>query len=169
MTGACRPPALRWAEIIAVGSELLVPPRLDTNSLFITERLNEYGIEVRAKAIVGDRREDLEAVVRAALARTELVVLCGGLGPTDDDLTRDAVSAVTGRPLREQAGVLDGIRQRFAARGARMPDINRRQAMVPEGADVIPNGFGTAPGLWLEHAGRVLERLSALMSGKTSL
>jgi nicotinamide-nucleotide amidase len=139
-----------------VGSELLVPPRLDTNSLFITERLNEYGIEVRAKAIVGDRREDLEAVVRAALARTELVVLCGGLGPTDDDLTRDAVSAVTGRALREQAGILDGIRQRFAARGARMPEINRRQAMVPEGADVIPNGFGTAPGLWLEHEGRVL-------------
>ena len=156
MTGACRPPALRWAEIIAVGSELLVPPRLDTNSLVITERLNEYGVEVRAKAIVGDRREDLEAVLRAALARTELVVLCGGLGPTDDDLTRDAVSAVTGRALREQAGVLDGIRQRFAARGARMPDINRRQAMVPEGADVIPNGFGTAPGLWLEHEGRVL-------------
>jgi nicotinamide-nucleotide amidase len=139
-----------------VGSELLVPPRLDTNSLFITERLNEYGIEVRAKAIVGDRREDLEAVVRAALARTELVVVCGGLGPTDDDLTRDAVSAVTGRTLREQSGILDGIRQRFAARGARMPEINRRQAMVPEGADVIPNGLGTAPGLWLEHEGRVL-------------
>ena len=139
-----------------MGSELLVPPRLDTNSLVITERLNEYGVEVRAKAIVGDRREDLEAVLRAALARTELVVLCGGLGPTDDDLTRDAVSAVTGRALREQAGILDGIRQRFAARGARMPDINRRQAMVPEGADVIPNGFGTAPGLWLEHEGRVL-------------
>jgi nicotinamide-nucleotide amidase len=139
-----------------VGSELLVPPRLDTNSLFITERLNDYGIEVRAKAIVGDRREDLEAVLRAALARTELVVLCGGLGPTDDDLTRDAVSAVTGRALREQAGILDGISQRFAARGARMPEINRRQAMVPEGADVIPNGLGTAPGLWLEHEGRVL-------------
>jgi nicotinamide-nucleotide amidase len=156
MTGALRPACLRWAEIIAVGSELLVPPRLDTNSLFITERLNDYGIEVRAKAIVGDRREDLEAVLRAALARTELVVLCGGLGPTDDDLTRDAVSAVTGRALCEQAGILDGIRQRFAARGARMPEINRRQAMVPEGADVIPNGFGTAPGLWLEHEGRVL-------------
>ena len=156
MTGALRPPSLRWAEIIAVGSELLVPPRLDTNSLVITERLNESGIEVRAKAIVGDRREDLEAVLRAALARTELVVLCGGLGPTDDDVTRDAVSAVTGRALRERAGILDGIRQRFAARGARMPEINRRQAMVPEGADVIPNGFGTAPGLWLEHEGRVL-------------
>ena len=149
-------PAVRWAEIIAVGSELLVPPRLDTNSLFITERLNEYGIEVRAKAIVGDRPADLEAVLRAALARTDLVVLCGGLGPTDDDLTREAVSAVTGRALREQPELLEGIRRRFAARGARMPEINRRQAMVPEGADVLPNGFGTAPGLWLEHDGHVL-------------
>jgi nicotinamide-nucleotide amidase len=147
---------LQWAEIIAVGSELLVPPRLDTNSLFITERLNEYGIEVRAKVIVGDRSGDLESVLRAALARTELVVLCGGLGPTDDDLTREAVSAVTGRVLREEPGVLEVIRQRFAARRARMPEINRRQAMVPDGAEVIPNGFGTAPGLWLEHDGRVL-------------
>jgi nicotinamide-nucleotide amidase len=156
MSGAGRTSPLRRAEIIAVGSELLVPPRLDTNSLFITEKLNDCGIEVRAKAIVGDRREDLEAVLRAALSRTDLVVLCGGLGPTDDDLTREAVAAVTGREMHEDASVLDGIRQRFAARGARMPDINRRQAMVPAGADVIPNGFGTAPGLWLEHDGRVL-------------
>jgi nicotinamide-nucleotide amidase len=155
MNEARRPP-LQWAEIIAVGSELLVPPRLDTNSLFITERLNEYGIEVRAKTIVGDRRGDLETVLRAALGRTDLVVVCGGLGPTDDDLTRDAVAAVTGRALREQREIVEGIRQRFAARGARMPDINVRQALVPEGADVIPNGFGTAPGLWIEHEGRVL-------------
>jgi nicotinamide-nucleotide amidase len=156
MSEAGRRAPLQWAEIIAVGSELLVPPRLDTNSLFITERLNECGIDVRAKAIVGDRPGDLEAVLRAALSRTEFVVLCGGLGPTDDDLTRDAVAAVTGRGLREQPAILDGIRQRFAARGARMPAINRRQALVPDGAEVIPNGFGTAPGLWLEHDGRVL-------------
>jgi nicotinamide-nucleotide amidase len=151
---ALRP--LRWAEIIAVGSELLVPPRIDTDSLLITGQLNDYGIEVRAKAVVGDRRRDLEAMIRAALDRTDLVVLCGGLGPTDDDLTREAVAAVTGRPMREDAGVLEGIRQRFRARGARMPDINRRQAMVPEGAAILANAFGTAPGLWLEHEGRVL-------------
>jgi nicotinamide-nucleotide amidase len=153
--GARRPP-VQWAEIIAVGSELLVPPRLDTNSLFITERLNECGIEVRAKAVVGDRRRDLEAVLRDALGRTELVVICGGLGPTDDDLTREAVSAVTGRALREQPDIVDAIRARFAARGVRMAAINRRQAMVPEGANVLPNGFGTAPGLWIEHEGRIL-------------
>jgi nicotinamide-nucleotide amidase len=151
-----RGPAVRWAEIIAVGTELLVPPRLDTNSLVITERLNDLGIEVRAKAVVGDRREDVESALRGALARTELVVLCGGLGPTDDDLTRDAVAAVLGRPLHEDADVVERIRQRFASRSARMPEINRRQALVPEGAEVVPNGMGTAPGLWIAHGDRIV-------------
>jgi nicotinamide-nucleotide amidase len=155
MTDAATPP-LRWAEIIAVGTELLVPPRVDTNSLYITERLNEYGIDVRVKSVVGDRRGDLESALRAALARTELVVLCGGLGPTDDDLTREAVAAVIERPLEEDAGVVDSIRQRFASRGARMPEINRRQAMVPRGAVLLPNALGTAPGLWIEHDRRVI-------------
>lgn len=142
------------AAIIAVGSELLVPPRQDTNSLFITERLNDIGIEVTSKAIVGDRPDDLAAALRCALAHADLVVLCGGLGPTEDDVTREAVAGVLGRPLDEDAGVLDGIRQRFARRGARMPEINRRQALVPRGAAVIANPSGTAPGLWLEHGGR---------------
>ena len=155
MTGPAASP-LRWAEIIAVGTELLVPPRVDTNSLYITERLNEYGIEVRAKTVVGDRRGDLESALRAALARTGLVVLCGGLGPTDDDVTRDAVAAVIERPLEEDGGVVDSIRRRFAARGARMPEINRRQAMVPRGAVLLPNALGTAPGLWIEHDGRTV-------------
>ena len=155
MTGPAASP-LRWAEIIAVGTELLVPPRVDTNSLYITERLNEYGIEVRAKTVVGDRRGDLESALRAALARTGLVVLCGGLGPTDDDVTRDAVAAVIERPLEEDGGVVDSIRRRFAARGARMPEINRRQAMVPRGAVLLPNVLGTAPGLWIEHDGRTV-------------
>jgi len=155
MTGAAAPPP-RWAEIIAVGTELLVPPRVETNSLYITERLNEFGIEVRAKTVVGDRRGDLASALRAALARTEWIILCGGLGPTDDDVTRDAVAAVIERPLEEDGGVVDSIRQRFAARGARMPEINRRQAMVPQGAVLLPNALGTAPGLWIEHDGRVV-------------
>lgn len=149
-------PGLRWAEIIAVGTELLVPPRIDTNSLFITEQLNGLGIEVRAKAIVGDRRPDLDAVLRGALARTGLVVLCGGLGPTDDDLTREVVAACLGRLLEEDADVRDQIERRFAARGARMPEINRRQALVPAGAAVLANPMGTAPGLWIEHDGRIV-------------
>lgn len=146
----------RRAEIIAVGSELLVPPRLDTNSLFITERLAAVGIDVRVKMVVGDCRDDLETVCRQSIGRADYVILTGGLGPTDDDLTRDAVAAVLGRPLREDAAVLDRIRERFAARGARMPDVNRRQALVPDGAEVLVNAAGTAPGLWIPHADGVV-------------
>jgi nicotinamide-nucleotide amidase len=148
--------APRWAEIIAVGSELLVPPRIETNSLFVTERLADVGIEVRLKTIVGDCRTDVEDVFRHAMARSDVVVLTGGLGPTDDDLTRDAVAAVLERPLAEDAAIVARIRQRFASRGVRMPEVNRRQAMVPCGADVLENPLGTAPGLWIEHGGRVV-------------
>jgi nicotinamide-nucleotide amidase len=144
------------AEIIAVGSELLTPTRIDTNSLAITGALNKLGIEVRAKAIVGDRRADLAAVVRGALTRVDLVVLCGGLGPTDDDLTRDVVADVLGRPLREDPTITQAIRARFARRNLTMPDINRRQAMVPDGGVVLANVSGTAPGLWIEHGDQVV-------------
>jgi len=156
MTGVAAAADWAWAEIIAVGSELLVPPRVDTNSIFISDALNAIGIQVRAKAIVGDRRGDLAAVFREALARTPLVILCGGLGPTDDDLTRDAVADVLGLPLEEHAGVLERIRQRFAHRARPMPDVNRRQALVPRGAVVIPNEQGTAPGLWIERAQQIV-------------
>lgn len=156
MSAAPPAPTPRWAEIIAVGSELLVPPRLDTNSLFITDRLGALGIEVRAKTIVGDRLDDLEAVLRGALQRSDVIVLSGGLGPTDDDLTRDAVSRVLGRPMTEHAEIVERIRARFAARGASMPEVNRKQALVPAGAEVIENPRGTAPGLWIDHDGRVV-------------
>ncbi len=149
-------PAPRWAEVIAVGTELLVPPKLDTNSVFITERLNEIGIQVRAKAVVGDVRADLASVLRGALARTELVVVSGGLGPTDDDLTRDAVAEVTGLALEEDAAIVERIRRRFESRGLTMPEVNRRQAQVPRGAVVLQNDNGTAPGLWIPHDGRVI-------------
>ena len=138
------------AEIIAVGSELLTPSRLDTNSLFITERLNTCGIAVRAKSVVGDSHADLAAVLTGALARVDLVLITGGLGPTDDDVTRDAVSAVLARPLREDPQLVERLRARFARRGLDMPAINRRQAMVPEGAEIVPNPYGTAPGLWID-------------------
>ncbi|HVB39091.1 MAG TPA: competence/damage-inducible protein A [Vicinamibacterales bacterium] len=144
------------AYIIAVGSELLTPLRMDTNSLAITERLNAIGIDVRAKAVVGDDLADLGAVVRHALAHADLVVMTGGLGPTADDLTRDAVAEVLGLPLVEDETIVERIRARFAARGWQMPEINRRQARVPRGAVLLPNANGTAPGLWIEHDRRTL-------------
>jgi nicotinamide-nucleotide amidase len=138
------------AEIIAVGSELLTPHRSDTNSLYLTARLNELGIEVRAKAIVGDDRADLSALLAEALARSDLVVLTGGLGPTSDDITREVVADLLDLPLEEDPAILAALRDRFARRGLPMPEINRRQAMVPRTAVPLSNSHGTAPGLWIE-------------------
>ena len=136
--------------IVAVGSEMLTPFRVDTNSLFITERLNAIGCDVRLKAVVGDDVGELARLVDEALAWAGLVVITGGLGPTEDDITRDAVARVLSLPLDVDEQVVDHIRDRFARRGMTMPEINRRQAMVPRGATVLPNPNGTAPGLWLE-------------------
>lgn len=144
------------AEIVAVGSEMLTPTHLDTNSLFITERLNEIGIALQAKSVGGDDRESLKALVADALRRSELLILTGGLGPTDDDLTRDVVAEIVGKPLEFHPDIFERIEQRFAARGLPTPQINRRQAMVPRGAEVLPNSNGTAPGLWIEHEGALL-------------
>jgi nicotinamide-nucleotide amidase len=149
------------AEVIAVGSEMLTPTHVDTNSLFITERLNELGIDLQGKGIAGDDRDVLKSIVSDALGRSDLLILTGGLGPTDDDLTRDVVADVIGRPLEYHAHIFEAIERRFAARGLRTPEINRRQAMVPKGAAVLPNKNGTAPGLWIEHE----EKLIVLLPG----
>jgi nicotinamide-nucleotide amidase len=148
--------ALTRAAIIAVGSELLTPSKLDTNSLQITEHLNRLGIDVIVKAVVGDSRDELALVIGALLERVDLLILCGGLGPTDDDVTREAVAAALGRPLAEDEAITARIRERFKARGFQvpMPEINRRQAMVPAGAVVIENTKGSAPGLWIDHDGK---------------
>lgn len=142
------------AEIIAVGSELLTPDRIDTNSLFLTQRLNHLGIAVARKTIVGDQHDHVRDAFRCALDRVELVVSSGGLGPTLDDLTREAVADLLGRKLALNSGILQGIEARFRRLGRTMPEVNKRQAMVPEGADLLENSRGTAPGLWLEAAGR---------------
>ena len=149
---------LARAAIVAVGSELLTPSRTDTNSLFITEQLNLLGIDVVLKTIVGDDRDELGHAFRAVLARVDLVVFSGGLGPTDDDVTREVVAGVLEKPLREDEEMTSRLRARFAARGYTMPmpEINRRQAMVPVGARVIENAHGSAPGLWLDEGSRVV-------------
>jgi nicotinamide-nucleotide amidase len=147
---------LETAEIIAIGSELLTPHRIDTNSLFLTGALNEIGLAVRVKHVVGDHPDDLDAVLRAALERADVVITTGGLGPTDDDLTREAVARVLGRDLVDVPEILAIISERFVRRGARMPDVNRRQARVIEGATWLPNANGTAPGQLLEAGDRVV-------------
>ena len=149
---------LSRAAIVAVGSELLTPLRVDTNSLFVTEQLNLLGIEVVAKAVIGDDRDELAHVFRYLLERVDLVVFSGGLGPTDDDVTREVVAQVLGRELKEDEALTAQMRARFAARGyaMAMPEINRRQAMVPEGARVVPNTRGSAPGLWIEEGDRLV-------------
>ena len=144
------------AEIIAIGSELLTPHRTDTNSLWLTGRLNSVGIEVQLKTIVGDDESILEESVRDALRRSEVIISTGGLGPTEDDITRKVFARVIGRQLTLDYEVLEGIRERFASRGYQMTPNNERQALIPQGASVLPNPNGTAPGLKMEHEGKLI-------------
>jgi nicotinamide-nucleotide amidase len=137
------------AEILTVGTELLLGQIVDTNAAFIAERLAEAGIDVYFKTTVGDNPSRIEAALRQALQRAQVVLCTGGLGPTEDDLTRDVVAAVTGRPLCLDPALLAQIQARFARRGIPMAKNNERQAQVPEGAEVLENPRGTAPGLLL--------------------
>jgi competence/damage-inducible protein CinA-like protein len=137
--------------IVAVGSEMLTPFRVDTNSLAITERLNAIGYDVRLKAIVADDIGELADVIRSTLGWADLLVMTGGLGPTEDDLTRDAVACVLQLPMDVDEVIVGRLRDRFARRGLAMPENNRRQAMVPRGAIVLENPNGSAPGLLLQH------------------
>ena len=143
-------------EIIAVGSELLTPYRLDTDSLFLTAELNRLGFQVRRKHVIGDRDDDLRDVFLHALERVDVVVSCGGLGPTEDDRTREIVADALGRKLKLNDEILRSIQERFRKFGRTMPEENVRQAMVPEGAEPLANTQGTAPGLWLESDGKVV-------------
>lgn len=134
--------------ILAVGSELLGTERLDTNSLHLTATLERFGLSLERKVVLGDRRATLAAAIRDLLAGHDLVLVSGGLGPTTDDLTREAAADALGRELVLDEGLLEDLRNRFRAYGRRMPEVNRRQAMVPTGAtEVIPNPRGSAPGL----------------------
>ncbi len=138
------------AAILAVGTELLSTDRLDTNSLRLTEALERYGIDLERKLVVGDRRGALAEAIGALVAGHDLVLITGGLGPTTDDLTREAAAEALGRTLTLDEAIVDELRERFRAFGRTMPDVNRRQAMVPSGeTEVIPNRRGSAPGLRL--------------------
>lgn len=144
------------AEILAIGSELLTPQRMDTNSLWLTDQLNTLGVELTMKCVVGDDRERLTAALRDALERTEIVIVTGGLGPTEDDVTRDAVAAALGRPLVFHQDLADGIAERFRKFGRRMAEINLRQAYLVEGGEALDNPNGTAPGQWIDHDSRIV-------------
>jgi nicotinamide-nucleotide amidase len=150
---------VRDAEIIAVGSELLTHDRVDTNSLFITEQLNALGVEVRRKLIVGDERTRLTGAIRDAVAHMDIVVITGGLGPTEDDLTRDAVAAALGRELVFSEEIRGWIEERFRRINRKMADINLRQAYLVAGAEPLANPRGTAPGQWIESNGCVVMML----------
>lgn len=139
------------AEIFAVGSELLTPSKIDTNSLWLTDQLNTLGVEVIGKSVVGDDRELLAGAIQGALARARILVITGGLGPTEDDVTRDAVAAALGRKLVFRDDVLEAIAARFRWIKRPMAEINKRQAWIVEGAEVLPNDRGTAPGQWIAH------------------
>ncbi len=141
------------AEIIAVGSELLTPQRVDTNSLFLTDQLNSLGVEVVTKSVIGDDLNRLADAVRRAISRSPIVILSGGLGPTEDDLTRDSVAAALDRRLIYHPEIADLLEQRFAQMKRKMSEVNKRQAFIIEGAEILPNDRGTAPGQWIEDSG----------------
>jgi nicotinamide-nucleotide amidase len=153
------------AEIIAIGSELLTPFRQDTDSLFLTARLNEFGVAVAFKTVVGDDRRHLTDVARVAVQRADIVIFVGGLGPTEDDLTRECVAEALERPLNRDPEIIAHLYARFAGRQIRMTPNNEQQADVIEGATVLPNANGSAPGQWLVAPVDGRERIIVLLPG----
>jgi competence/damage-inducible protein CinA-like protein len=153
------------AEIIAVGSEMLTPYRMDTNSLYLTEQLNLLGVDVTFKSVVGDDLSRLVAAAQHAMFRSDILIFSGGLGPTEDDLTREAVAQALGVSLRRDPEVLTRLEQRFAERGWKMSPNNTKQADVIEGATVLPNPNGTAPGQWLSGQFDGREHIIVLLPG----
>jgi len=144
------------ADIIAVGSEMLTPGRIDTNSLWLTERLNRRGIEVARKCVIGDDRRRLTLEIKRSREASQVVIVTGGLGPTLDDLTRECAAEATGRELIFREEVVGWIGQRFAALGRTMTGNNKRQAYLLNGAELLPNPNGTAPGQYLQDEQGVL-------------
>ncbi|HEY0458897.1 MAG TPA: competence/damage-inducible protein A [Pyrinomonadaceae bacterium] len=138
------------AEIIAIGSELLTPEKTDTNSLWLTGKLNEIGIDVKLKTIVGDDAARLEETIRDAVKRSDVVITTGGLGPTEDDITRSVSARALEREMVFHEEIIEHLRERFRSWGREMPEINKRQAYVIEGARILPNPNGSAVGMLVE-------------------
>ena len=153
------------AEIIAVGSEMLTPFRQDTNSLFLTERLNQLGISVAFKTVVGDHRNQLTGAARTAIGRSDVAIFMGGLGPTQDDLTRECVADALGIDLKRDHEIVTAMYKRFAERRIQMPENNAQQADILRGAVVLPNSRGSAPGQWLETEFEGKQRIVILLPG----
>ena len=155
-------------DIIAVGSELLTPYRQDTNSLYLTAQLNQLGVRVSGKTIIGDRREHLTGAVRDALHRADILIVMGGLGPTEDDLTREAVGDALGIRLRRNQEIVAALYARFASRRIAITDNNTKQGDVLEGAEVLQNNMGTAPGQWLDTEFNGHRKIVLLLPGPPS-
>lgn len=153
------------AEIVAIGSELLDPFHQDTNSLYLTGKLSQIGVEVAFKSVVGDNRQHLTAVARVAIGRADIIVFMGGLGPTEDDLTRECVAAALGREVHRDPVLITELYTRFAQYRRRMPENNERQAEVIEGAEILRNPRGTAPGQWIETEHQGSARYLMLLPG----
>jgi nicotinamide-nucleotide amidase len=153
------------AEIVAIGSELLTPFRQDTNSLYLTEKLNQLGVRVVCKTVIGDDRKRLTEAASVALSRAEIVIFMGGLGPTEDDLTREAVADALGLELRRDPAIVTALEQRFASRGWKMSPNNAQQGDVIAGATVLPNANGTAPGQWISGKYEGQEKIVMLLPG----
>ncbi|HEX8712306.1 MAG TPA: competence/damage-inducible protein A [Terracidiphilus sp.] len=153
------------SEIVAIGSEMLTPFRQDTNSLYLTEKLNEIGVTVAFKTVVGDRRKDLVRVIRTALERSDILIAMGGLGPTEDDLTREAMAEALSLTLHRDAALVAALHARAATWRISMPQNNLKQADVLEGATVLPNQNGSAPGQWLDTIYSGYRKLVMLLPG----
>jgi nicotinamide-nucleotide amidase len=153
------------AEIIAVGSEMLTSHRQDTNSLYLTEKLNNLGVEVRHKCVVGDIAEDLTAAAKLAMKRSDIIIFMGGLGPTEDDLTREAVADALGLKLERDPQIIAKLEERFAKRGYKFSSNNAKQADVITSATVLPNANGTAPGQWISGKYDGKDRILILLPG----
>ncbi|MCD6360908.1 MAG: competence/damage-inducible protein A [Armatimonadetes bacterium] len=144
------------AELVSVGTELLLGEITDTNAVYLSQRLAEIGVDVFFRHTVGDNLDRIVSVLELALSRSDVIIMCGGLGPTQDDLTREAIAEVTGRPLVSDPDAERRLREFFAARNRVPTPSNLKQATVPEGGRFLENTCGTAPGVLVEHRGRAL-------------